>query len=1168
MPEWTVDQKKAIDGRSGSLIVSAAAGSGKTTVLVERVIKRLIDTENRCPANELVIVTFTRAAAAQMKERIEAALVKRIASGSDAWLTEQQLLLQSAKISTIDSFCVDLVRENFQNLGISTDFYVSDETESERLSQRALKAVFDEMYANGGQGFADLTDILSSGSSDSGLADAIKTVYKNISSYPFPLDELERLVSPYFGDEPVEQSVWGGFMLEQVKKRLEYCRDLMLSAESLITDPNADPAVAAAVGEMVTEEKQLYANLLSLAQSGEWDELYSDLVSMSFKPFSRARKLDAELKNAVKQRRDKAKAIADKLGDMICCTADEFAADRLALRPTVTAFVKCVQIYSEELAKIKKAEEKFDFTDIEHMALNLLVEKKPDGTVGKTDLALSLSKTYKEIMVDEYQDTNELQDMLFSAISNEENNLFFVGDVKQSIYRFRQAMPEIFLHRRDSVPDFDGENYPAKVTLGANFRSRNTVTTAVNFLFGQLMSKDLGEICYDENERLNALASYPEHDEPDVEFHLRTKLNEESEPEFVAQYIKKLIDSQRLVKDGDIQRPVCAGDICILTRVKKRMSLYAAALENIGIPAVSVVEGEVSASAEVKIILSLLKVLDNPLQDIPLTGLMMSPVFGFTADELAKIRTGVKRNTPVYRSVASAAESGNERCKAFLHKIDSIRRIGIGMGAAEFLRRVYDETDIFAIAMTLSTPEQRVANLWSLLDRASAFDSTGGCGLAAFLRFIESSGKKGTEFSVGDNSHAVKVMTIHKSKGLEFPVCILADLSSDLLFNEPGSLSFSKSFGLGLLLRDKLSGKSVKTLAFSACEQESKLKDLSEEIRILYVALTRAKELLVFVGTRSKPVQALSAAPLAFCSDGDVMDYGYACNASDYLDWLLPVFSRHMDACDFYVHCDFYNSSFILKPDFSMKTKVYFEPFSQKEIMAEQEPELKQAEFDETLAEQLRKRMNYEYPYAKLNKAASAKHASGFADEAFDDSFFASSRPDFMNTGGMTPAQKGTLAHKFMQLCDLNNSDITAQLEQFVNDGQISEQEAKELCIDELKGFYDSDICRRIRASGNVMREKKFAMLMSVNEVYPELPESFEDEKIVVRGMLDLAFEEKGKIVIVDYKTDREVDEDELRLRHCEQLRIYAEAIERCTDYKVGEAYIYSLPLKREIKVF
>ncbi len=1168
MPDWTHDQQKAIDGRAGSLLVSAAAGSGKTTVLVERVIQRLVDSSNPCPANELVIVTFTRAAAAQMKERIEAALVKRIAASGEPWLMQQQLLLQSAKISTIDSFCVDLVRENFQAVGISSDFSVSDEGENERFSALAIKKVFDEMYAEGSQGFFALADILSSGSNDSGLAEAIKEIYRNISSYPFPLDELDRLMSPYFTDESIEQSVWGEFLLEQAAKRLEYCRDLMLSAERLITAPEADPAVFAAVGEMVAEEKLMYTQLSDFAKNKQWDELYYSLISRCYGRFSGVRKLDVALKNAVKQRRDKAKAACDKVREMICCTAEEFEADRSALRPALEAFAKCITLYSKELSEIKRQEEKFDFNDIEHMALDLLIEKNEDGSTRKTALAKSLSSTYKEIMVDEYRDTNELQDMLFSAISNDEDNLFFVGDVKQSIYRFRQAMPEIFLKRRDRVPDFNGENYPARVTLGANFRSRNSVTNAVNFLFGQLMSEELGEIRYDEKERLNAEAKYPEHSEPDVEFHLRQKSEEESEPEFIAAYIKRLLESDRMIKDGESERSVTAGDICILTRVKKRMGLYADALEAVGIPAVSIVEGEIGFAAEVRVIVSLLKVLDNPLQDIPLTGLMMSPVFGFTADELAEIRTGVRKGTPVYRSVVAAAEAGNNKCAEFLARIDSIRRITIGMGAAEFLRRVYDETDIFSIAQALSSPEQRVANLWSLLDRAAAFDSSGSCGLSAFLRFIENGSKKGTEFGVNDNSHAVKIMTVHKSKGLEFPVCILADLSCELLHREMGSMTFSRNFGAGLLLRDKKSGKSIRTLPFVACEQESALKDLSEEIRVLYVALTRAKELLVFVGTASKPYDRLEAAPLAFCSGGDSMDYGYACTASTSLDWLIPAFTRHMQACEFNANCRFYEHDFILKPDFSLEAKLHFEPLA-KEIEIPQESEAEQLCLpDEILAAEIRERMDYEYPYAFLSRAVSKKEASGFAEESFDDSFFASSRPAFMSSGALTAAQKGTLTHRFMQLCDLNNDNIASQLEKLIAEGKFTAEEAAALKLDELEGFYRCELCRRIQASPNVMREKKFAMLMSVNEVYPELLQNLPDEKIVVQGMLDLAFEENGEIIIVDYKTDRGVDEEEIKARHSAQLQVYAKAIERCTDYKVSSGYIYSLPLKHEIKVF
>lgn len=1167
MPEWTKEQKLAIDGRAGSLLVSAAAGSGKTTVLVERVIQRLTDTVNRCPADKLVIVTFTRAAAAQMKERIDTALEKRIADGADPWLMQQQLLLQSAKISTIDSFCADLVRENFQSLGISADFSVADDSENERFSQQAIKKVYSEMYAGGREDFRLLCDTLSSGGSDDTLTEAVKNIHRTISSYPFPEDELDRLTAPYFSDDSIEENVWGSFVLNEVGSRLEYCCALLNDAAAMITDINADRATVEAVEELVFEEKQMYASLLEIAKQRKWDELYYALRSVSFSQFTRKRKLDLELKKAVKLRRDKAKDIFGGIPELVCCTAAAFEVDRAALAPAAAAFSDCVKLYTKTLSELKKQEEKFDFNDIEHLALELLIEKDADGNVRKTQLAQMLSESYAEIMVDEYQDTNELQDMIFSAVSDNEKNLFFVGDVKQSIYRFRQAMPEIFLRRRDGVAEFDGVSYPAKVTLGANFRSRNSVTNAVNFLFERLMSENIGEIRYDENEQLNAKASYPEREGADVEFMLRQDSRNSTEPEFVARYVEKLLEEGRLIKDGDIQRPVRPGDICILTRFNKHLSRYAQALENIGIPAISISEGELASYAEVKVIVSLLEVLDNPLQDIPLTAVMMSPVFGFTADELAAIRIGVKRNVPMYRSVVSAAENGDEKCSRFLERIDSIRLISIGSGAAEFLRRIYTETDILSIAQAMKNSEQRVANLWSLLDKASSFDSSGGFGLSAFLRYLEKTGDNGTQIDVSDGADAVKIMTVHKSKGLEFGVCILIELSENLRHVQKGNLSFSRSFGMGFAMRDKLSGKSFKTLPFIACGLETSLKELSEEVRVLYVALTRAKEQLVFIGSCSKPEEKLLNLPLAFASGADLMDYGYSSSVNANLDWLLPVYGRHMQACEFYARAGIYPDSFILNPGFELKTELYDEMNEEEIQEQESETPVERFEPDEDLMKKIKERMDYAYPYAALSNAVSKKQASGFLDESFDESFFAESRPAFMNKGGLTAAQKGTLTHKFMQLCDLHNTDVSSQIAEMVADGRLTSQEAKELRKDEIEAFFSSQLYKRIVSSEEIMREKKFAMLMSVTEVYPELPENYADETIVVQGMLDLAFVENGEVIIVDYKTDRGVGEDEIRERHFEQLQVYAKAIERCTDYSVKEVYVYSLALKKEIKM-
>lgn len=1166
MPEWTREQSMAIDGRDGSLLVSAAAGSGKTTVLVERVIRRLTDIQNPCPADKLVIVTFTKAAAAQMKERIEAALTKRISQTGDPWLMKQQLLLQSAKICTIDSFCGDLVRENFHQLGISADYSVADKGELNRYEDTAVKKVLADMYRSERDDFKALSDAVSSGGSDAALESVIKSVYSSVSSFPFPESELQKLAEPYRGNESVAESIWGRFVLDEAAAKLRYCLQLMEQAQEILSQPDDSvQAVADALGTLVPEEISLYRDMVRMAEDGAWDELYYRLNYHVYQRFTNKRNIDPTVKCAVKSRRDRAKATAEKVKSYICVNSADFERDRKALMPLVECLVECVVNYSRELNAIKRLNDKFDFGDIEHLALELLVERD-GGEIKKTQLARSLAENYVEIMVDEYQDTNMLQDMLFSAVSNDERNMFFVGDVKQSIYRFRQAMPEIFLSRRDSLPAFDGSSYPARVNLSSNFRSRNGVTSAVNFVFRQLMSKRLGEIVYDESEQLNPMANYPPKDTPDVEFRLRADDENETEPVHIAKYIKELLASGRLIKHGDTQSPIVAGDICILTRAKTRMLGYAQALEELGIPAVCVVEGELSGSAEVRMILSLLRVLDNPLLDIQLTAVMMSPLFGFTASELARVRTGAKKDVPVYRSVVAAAENGDSKCRKFLDKMDSVRKISIGMGAAEFMRRLFDETDIISVARALDEPEQRVANLWSLLDLAGSFDATGACGLSAFLRFIDSAEQKGTEFNISEDSHAVKIMSIHKSKGLEFGVCILADLSGSLIHAEKGNVVLSRTLGLGMLLRDKFSGKSLYTLPFVAGELSARLMDLSEETRVLYVAMTRAKEQLVIVATCNYE-DKLKAVSLAFDSQGSGLTYGYAGSASTYIDWLLPIFARHIDACDFRMFDESGLSDLVVSPDFSVKATVCKSAAEQEDVSEPQSVTQMLCQPDENLIQLIKERMEYVYPYSSLSGAVAKKQASGFADESFDEEYFASSRPAFMNSGGLTAAQKGTLTHKYLQLCDLSDDDISTQINRMVADGLFSEQEAKELRRDEIEAFYSSDICQRIRASSHVMREKKFAMLMPVGEAYPELPDIVKDESIVVQGMLDLAFVEDGQIVIVDYKTDRGVSEDVIRERHYEQLFIYSRAMEKCTDFKVKAAYIYSLSLKKEIRV-
>ncbi|HBL41676.1 MAG TPA: helicase-exonuclease AddAB subunit AddA, partial [Ruminococcaceae bacterium] len=1144
MPNWTNEQLKAIEGRKGTLLVSAAAGSGKTTVLVERVIRRLTDEENRCPANELVIVTFTKAAAAQMKDKINLALREKQASTDSRWLRQQQLLLQSAKICTIDSFCGDLVRENFHQLGISADFRVLDERDSAQYEETALREVLDEQYSQGDEDFLLLSDNFSSGGSDFALGEAIKKLALQMSSMPFPSKSLDKLVSYYDSSVPMAESPLLVPVYQTVGDLLDFCIHATMQS---IAVAQAHELSYQLLQNTLNGDLLLLSELKKYAVEKDWNALYEGVVNRSFSRFPSAGKkeIDPDIWERVKFIRKKVRDYADKLDDYVFVSEADFNEDRQMLEPVVRKLIECVKLYSENLLKRKMRDNAFTFNDVEHLALNLLVDE--NGT--KTELAESLSEHYAEIMVDEYQDTNELQDMIFSTISKTEKNLFFVGDIKQSIYRFRQAMPEIFLRRRSALPDFDGESYPARLSLSANFRCRKPIARAVNYVFDQIMTEQSGDVVY---EPLNPLAPYEEHEDNDVELILREQIETESEADFVAKYVKTLLNSRRKIGIGDKEHTVTPGDICILTRTKKRIPDYAAALEKLGIRSVGTIEGDLNGTAELKLVLSLLRVLDNPLSDIPLAAVMLSPMFGFTTDDLAKIRASSNRKEPLYRSVSSFAKAGNEACRAFSERLNALRRIEIGMGAEEFLRRLFDETDLEAIVCAMGEPQLRLANLRSLLTLANQFDAGTNCGLRAFLRFLDSSDCKGVNFNIAEDCDAVKIMNIHKSKGLEFGVCILCDLGSRSGGMDMDYWKVSKTLGIGLMRREPLSNRPMKTLQYLACSLESDRLDIAEEIRVQYVALTRAKEKLCLIGTVKNAEKTLQEASLA-CGGTQPIPTFWLQKSATTLGLFLPALMRHKDSLELRLLAGVGERGSVKAADFAMQVSVLRQTQTADLTEGTAAEQRNTCQTDEELKKQMLERMNYVYPYSVLSRVVAKRQASGFADVHFDERFFASSKPAFLQSGGLSAAQKGTLTHKFLQLCDFA-LPLEEQIAGFVQSGVMTETEAKELKKDEIQAFLHSDLCKRISASPHVVKEKKFAMLMPVTEIYPDLPEWLSEEKVVVQGMVDLAFEEDGKMVVVDYKTDHGVDEAELLKRHSQQLKIYARALSQCTDYEVKQA--------------
>lgn len=1178
--DWTTDQRHAIECRKGSVLVSAAAGSGKTAVLVERVIRRLTDKDNPCSAEDLLIVTFTRAATAQMREKIGAAILKRLSEDpTDRHLRRQYMLLPFAKICTIDSFCNDLVRENFHALGISPDYSLLDNETAVIMKNDVCEAMLERAYEEDLDGrFSELSDMMSSGSSDEDFAKLIIKMYDISTAYPFPDLWLDSLIGEY-SQPDINKSRWGGIIKKYVCDMLDYCvsssRDMMIAMES-------DPIVADAYGAAVQSDINMYAELREKINS-DWDEALEAFKTVKYMSLGRVPKgYESETKNVVTTARKKLKDLLKKVPGIMCVSSEEHADDMRLLRDPVTKLIELVKQFGREYSAEKDKMNSADFSDILHRALNLLaVSDGSDGYI-KTDLARELSSHYVEILVDEYQDINEAQDMIFRAISADENNLFTVGDVKQSIYRFRQAMPEIFLRRRSTTHSFESGKYPLGITLGSNFRSRVGVTSCVNYIFRQLMSTEAGELEYDDSEALNAAAKYPERDTPDCELHVVTDKGNradtlEAQARYVAKYIERTVrKGKMLVTKGGALHPASYGDFCILLRTAKNVSsVYANALSERGIPVFSPETGGFFEAAEISFILSLLRVLDNPVQDIPLAAVMLSPLFGFSAGELADIRASAKERLetgetePLYRSVAASADEGSKKAAAFLKKIESLRRLSLTLSAGELVRRVCEETGFDAIVGAMPDGERRRLNVGLLCDYAEKYEAAGNLGLSGFIRFIDkvarTSGDLATAARPSENADIVRIMTVHQSKGLEFPICILADMQH--AFNERDnteSVLISSSAGLGMKRRTEDGISVYDTASRRAAVITSERMGRSEEMRVLYVALTRAKENLVMVTSVPNPEKGLAKVAVE-CGIGERANPFAVLRMNNFSDLVLTALMRHPAADELRKLSGVDVPIFLSEKDrFKLKVVVSDSESFMTESANEQKIAAKPVFFHEVQA-----RLDYSDPRSVLSSVPAKRAASDGSERGINREYFASSRPAFMSSGGLTPAQRGTATHKFMQFSDYAaaRADIESELARLVDGGFLSEDEGKAVNIGAAKRFFMSPLAERIFASDNVMREKKFASLFQAKFFYPELTGEAAEEKIVVQGIADCVFVEDGELVIVDYKTDTGVDAEALLDRYSAQLEIYREALSQALGMPVKETLLYSFFMNSTVKV-
>ncbi len=1174
---WTTQQKHAIEAVDGSVLVSAAAGSGKTAVLTQRVINRLTDSENPVPADKLLIVTFTRAAASEMRERISAALSELIRQDpANKNLISQQMLLPSAKICTIDSFCLDLVKENFQHLSISPDFRIGDEGEIALLSKEAMDITMEQLYEKDSDGsFSSLTELLFSGRDDSNLCEMIEKLYTASMSFPFPERWLDELCRNFEDTANVNSSVYGKIVLDYVSRALDYINDTL---ESMLESIQGDEVLEKAYYDTLSSDMAQVSFMLESINNGKsWDEIRSSVASFKAARRGRVPKERSEdfLAVSLSDNRDRIKKEIKKLTEVMCCSEEEFREDMEFFYPMVCALTESTKLYGKNFDFLKKEKKTADFNDITHMAISLLVEET-ETAWQSTALAESLRDNFTEILIDEYQDTNAAQDMLFTAISD--NNLFRVGDVKQSIYRFRQANPDIFISLKNSYSLYDenSKSYPAKIILGNNFRSRRGVTDIINYIFTQIMSEGCGDIDYGDEEKLVASAAYSEKEGADTELHLIETGNADTyygnvsniaQAKHIARYIKKMIAEGYTVKDGDSQRPARYSDFAVLLRATgggKGLE-YADVFRSEGVPCFTEVPGMFLQSTEISLAINILRVIDNPKQDIPLLSVMMSPVFGFTPDEIANIRLLGKHDS-LYNCILKNEE--DKKTADFLDTIRSWRNISACMPANELLSEIYDWSALPSIFDAIDPSGTKKANLMLLSDYAVTYESLGYSGLSGFISFIDrlSSKQRDISGSVGavSESNSVKIMTIHKSKGLEFPVCFIASCATKFnRMDETDNLVISQKHGLGIVRRDIDTFCQYPTLCHKAIKLSLGKDNISEEMRVLYVAMTRAKEKLIMVYAKDDVMGACTRYSAAIPVHKKKLSPFAVSSASGFGEWILTTLMRHPDASELRDYAGA-GDDIVLDCDAPLKIVISeYDESSDREISLS-----KKGRPDPELLELIKQRSEYRYKYEELSGIMTKRAASETDKNFIDRDYFASSVPSFLSEDGLTGAARGVATHTFIQYADYEKAkkSVPDEIARLCDMGVLSDIQAKAINVRAAEAFFRSELLERILRSEKVMREKKFTIEVPISEIYDELS-GYDNEMMMIQGIADCAFVEDGKLVVVDYKTDALDSEEQFIEKYSSQVLLYKKALALCTGYEVKETLLYSFRLGREIAV-
>lgn len=1233
--KWTKEQLKAIDTRRCNLLVAAAAGSGKTAVLVERIIKIVTDEKNPVDIDKLLVVTFTSAAAAEMRERIAAAITKALERNPSSKSLQRQLtLLSRANITTMHSFCLDVIKNNFHTIDLDPAFRIGDETEGTLLKNEILDEMFEDYYEKDDMEFFNLVEAYSGSKDDEKLKEMVLDLYRFSMSGPWPEKWLTEKAEEFniSSLEELDKTVWVEVLRNDINMEVDSFINLYYKAIEMINETEG-------IEEYLDTFNDELSRIINLKESLDLglSEIYDKLFKISFGRLKSIRKnkvSDVDAQNLVKSIRDEVKKKICKLQDDIFMLSPTEMLEGINLTyPFMKKLSEITLEFSKRFSERKKEKNMLDFNDLEHLCLKILIDKTEDGDTIPSKVSENFRELFDEVLVDEYQDSNNVQEAIINLVSrkNTDNpNVFMVGDVKQSIYRFRQAKPELFLEKYNTYSRND-EGKNKVIQLYKNFRSREEVINAVNYIFKEVMSLNVGELEYTEDEALNLGANFKELNEEgtykggEVELHILdkniTSENEDEDEEdidsinlearVVARRINELMSQANeekfrvLDKETGEYRPLKYKDIVILLRATKNWSeIFLDELGLSGIPVYADTGSGYFESIEIRTIMSLLKIIDNPLQDVPMIAVLKAPFARFNAEELADIRM-IDKSKYFYENILEIVNGDIEvsdelkkKCSIFIENLNKWRDKSVYTPIDEFIWYLYMDTSYYGYVGAMPNGVLRQANLKILFQRAKQYEETSFKGLFNFINFInklrKSSGDMGSAKILGENEDVVRIMSIHKSKGLEFPVVFLAGAGKQFnLMDLNNRILHHDDLGFGPDYIDLEKRISYSTLPKEAIKKKIRLETLSEEMRILYVAFTRAKEKLIITGatrdidkTVEKWVQAASVEKSKI-SPAEVL------KGKSYLDWIGMALCQHKDGEPLRERIGV--SSGIAKDDLSTwKVNLWDSNnlFVEKNLEAVDEISIDEELFinsrAETVDKEIARRLGYEYKYLdstiiKSNISVSDLKKAGYepSDEYRGESLFKEKpilKPRFLQEKkGLSGAERGTAMHFVMQKIDYDRVDslenIKMQLEEMLQNELLTKDEFKAVNPYKIYNFFKSELGKNIlkvyKEGGIIHRELPFFTRISASKVKENISKESYNEEVRLQGVIDLFFELDGEIILVDYKTDYVEDniEEEMNRRYKIQLDYYSDAIKKITGKVVNKRYLYLFYIDKAIEL-